>query len=207
MGNDLPSSFGMALESAAAAGLQRSRHPTSNSRKTAMLNDARSHGLWEMTAPAAPECEALRHQLRADVVVIGGGYTGLSAALHLAEAGKSVAVLEANEIGFGGAGRNVGLINAGMWVLPSDDPRCPWPRSWRASSRSAGKCALPGAFDRRNAPDRLRARNERDPALRCRRRRTWRKSGSVAPRWAARGADVSLLSAEETGKAHWNHGL
>jgi glycine/D-amino acid oxidase-like deaminating enzyme len=50
------------------------------------------------------------------------GYTGCSAALHLAEAGKQAIVLEATEIGFGGAGRNVGLVNAGLWVMPSDIP-------------------------------------------------------------------------------------
>src|SRR5690606_20880584 len=49
---------------------------------------------------------------------VGGGYTGLAAALHLAEAGTAVTLLEAAEIGFGGAGRNVGLVNAGMWVMP-----------------------------------------------------------------------------------------
>jgi glycine/D-amino acid oxidase-like deaminating enzyme len=48
----------------------------------------------------------------------GGGYTGLSAALHLAEGGTSVCLLEAADIGFGGAGRNVGLVNAGLWVMP-----------------------------------------------------------------------------------------
>ena len=41
-----------------------------------------------------------------DVVVIGAGYTGTSTALHLAQAGASVAVLEAFDIGFGGSGRN-----------------------------------------------------------------------------------------------------
>ena len=56
----------------------------------------------------------------ADVVVIGAGYTGLSTALHLAQAGVSVVVLESHDVGFGGSGRNVGLVNAGMWVTPDE---------------------------------------------------------------------------------------
>jgi glycine/D-amino acid oxidase-like deaminating enzyme len=64
----------------------------------------------------------LSGELRADVAVIGAGFTGLSAALHLAEAGASAVVLEGVEIGFGGSGRNVGLVNAGMWVMPDDLP-------------------------------------------------------------------------------------
>src|SRR5690606_21735345 len=55
-----------------------------------------------------------------EVAVIGAGYTGLSTALHLAERGIGAVVLEAAGIGFGGAGRNVGLVNAGMWVMPDD---------------------------------------------------------------------------------------
>ncbi len=87
-----------------------------------MLDDPRSHGLWEKTAPSPPATDPLAGDKAADVVVVGGGYTGLSAALHLAEAGASVILIEAKEIGFGGAGRNVGLINAGMWVMPDDLP-------------------------------------------------------------------------------------
>lgn len=83
-----------------------------------MQNNPRSHGLWEQTAPAAPLTGPLVGEAPADVVVIGGGYTGLSTALHLAERGGDVVLLEAVEIGFGGAGRNVGLVNAGMWVMP-----------------------------------------------------------------------------------------
>ncbi|PWC76799.1 FAD-binding oxidoreductase [Azospirillum sp. TSH64] len=83
-----------------------------------MLNDPRSHGLWERTAPAAPPTAPLSGSVQADVVIVGAGYTGLSAALHLAESGVSAVVVEAVEIGFGGAGRNVGLVNAGMWVMP-----------------------------------------------------------------------------------------
>ena len=83
-----------------------------------MLNNPRSHGLWELTASAPPPTTVLSESRKADVVVIGGGYTGVSAALHLAQGGAKVAVLEAVELGFGGAGRNVGLVNAGMWVMP-----------------------------------------------------------------------------------------
>jgi glycine/D-amino acid oxidase-like deaminating enzyme len=85
-----------------------------------MLDNPRSHGLWERTAPPAPATAPLAGSVSADVVIVGGGYTGLSAALHLAEADSNVVLLEAAEIGFGGAGRNVGLINAGMWVMPDD---------------------------------------------------------------------------------------
>ena len=84
-----------------------------------MNGDPRSHGLWEQSAPAAPAAVCLDEQISADVVVIGAGFTGLSAALHLREMSIDVAVLEANEIGFGGSGRNVGLVNAGLWLRPA----------------------------------------------------------------------------------------
>lgn len=83
-----------------------------------MLNDPRTHGLWQRTAPPAPSTDPLREEIVADVVVIGAGYTGLSASLHLSEKGVSVVVLDAAGIGFGGAGRNVGLVNAGLWITP-----------------------------------------------------------------------------------------
>jgi glycine/D-amino acid oxidase-like deaminating enzyme len=85
-----------------------------------MQNDPRSHGLWEMTAPPGPETQTIEGELTADVVIVGAGYAGLSSALHLAEAGIDAVVLEAVDIGFGGAGRNVGLVNAGMWMMPND---------------------------------------------------------------------------------------
>lgn len=51
---------------------------------------------------------------------MGGGFTGCSAALHLAEAGVNVQLLEAQKIGHGGSGRNVGLVNAGLWTPPDE---------------------------------------------------------------------------------------
>src|SRR5688572_13985980 len=84
-----------------------------------MNGDPRSHGLWEACAAAAPPTRPLTEHLCVDVAIVGAGYTGSSAALHLALAGASTAVLEAVDIGFGGSGRNVGLVNAGMWLRPS----------------------------------------------------------------------------------------
>ncbi|CAM3120633.1 NAD(P)/FAD-dependent oxidoreductase [Asticcacaulis taihuensis] len=84
--------------------------------------NTKTHGLWETTAPAAPETATLAAEIRTSVCIIGGGYTGNSAALHLAKKGVASIVLEAKEIGFGGAGRNVGLVNAGMWVMPDELP-------------------------------------------------------------------------------------
>ncbi len=83
-----------------------------------MQNDPQSHGLWEMTAPPLPPCPPLVGAAQAEVAIVGAGYTGMSAALTLAEAGVSVRLIEAVEPGYGGAGRNVGLVNAGMWVMP-----------------------------------------------------------------------------------------
>jgi glycine/D-amino acid oxidase-like deaminating enzyme len=72
-------------------------------------SDPRS-SLWYWTAPAAPETPPLEESGRYDVAVIGGGYTGLSAALHLAAGGARVVLLEARDPGFGASGRNHGQV-------------------------------------------------------------------------------------------------
>ncbi len=63
--------------------------------------------------PLAP-FPALQGDVTADVCIVGGGYTGLSAALHLAEAGRSVVLLEAHRVGFGASGRNGGQLGSGQ---------------------------------------------------------------------------------------------
>ena len=57
--------------------------------------------LWTLTAGPLPQTAPLDGDLHVDLAVIGGGFTGLSAALHAAEAGLSVAVIEAEQVGFG----------------------------------------------------------------------------------------------------------
>jgi glycine/D-amino acid oxidase-like deaminating enzyme len=85
-----------------------------------MRGDPRSHGLWELSAPPAPLTPRLEGEIACDIAVVGAGFTGLSTALHAAQAVASVVVLDGAEIGFGGSGRNVGLVNAGMWVMPDE---------------------------------------------------------------------------------------
>lgn len=67
----------------------------------------------ETATPLAP-FPALEGDTRADVCVIGGGFTGLSAALHLAEAGFDVVLIEAQRVGFGASGRNGGQVGSGQ---------------------------------------------------------------------------------------------
>ena len=57
---------------------------------------------------------ALRGRHRVDLCIIGGGFTGLSAALHAAEKGLSVVLLEAHRVGFGASGRNGGQVGSGQ---------------------------------------------------------------------------------------------
>lgn len=75
---------------------------------------------YAATATPSPERAALRGEVRADVCVVGAGYTGLSAALHLAEAGLSVVVVEAHRAGFGASGRNGGQLGSGQRADQTD---------------------------------------------------------------------------------------
>jgi gamma-glutamylputrescine oxidase len=71
---------------------------------------ANPHGTWPR----------LTESIRVDVCVVGGGFTGLSAALNLAERGYKVALIEANRIGWGASGRNGGQINTGLRKSPQE---------------------------------------------------------------------------------------
>ncbi|MFZ4687665.1 MAG: NAD(P)/FAD-dependent oxidoreductase [Polymorphobacter sp.] len=69
---------------------------------------------YAATAHPAPRWPVLAGEIVADLVVVGGGATGLSAALHAAEAGMRVVLLEAGRIGWGASGRNGGQIIPGL---------------------------------------------------------------------------------------------
>lgn len=79
-----------------------------------MNQDTHPQSWYAATAHALPEQPQLRGEVKADVAIVGAGYTGLSAALHLAEKGLKVVVLEAGRIGCGASGRNGGQIHSGQ---------------------------------------------------------------------------------------------
>lgn len=89
---------------------------------------------YAATARGGPACAPLDRDSRVDVCVVGGGFTGIGAALRLAQRGLSVALLEAGPLGFGASGRNGGQVHVGMrreqpWLedkVGADDARHLW---------------------------------------------------------------------------------
>ena len=113
--------------------------------KIAVLN----HNYYQATQNQQITCSSLQEDETADVAVIGGGLTGISAALNLAERGHSVVLLEAQEIGWGASGRNGGQIVPGLAIdqialeklVGREDARALWDFSLRAIDTIADRVA------------------------------------------------------------------
>jgi gamma-glutamylputrescine oxidase len=69
---------------------------------------------YAAVTPLLTPFPALAGDTRADVAIVGGGYTGLSAALHLAERGQDVVLIDAHRVGWGASGRNGGQLGSGQ---------------------------------------------------------------------------------------------
>lgn len=78
-----------------------------------MTAEAHAPSYYAATAHPAPARPPLQGTVKADICVVGGGFTGVSAALNLAERGYDVVLLEANRIGWGATGRNGGQVCSG----------------------------------------------------------------------------------------------
>ncbi|AYR26994.1 NAD(P)/FAD-dependent oxidoreductase [Herbaspirillum rubrisubalbicans] len=82
------------------------------------FNAGQQLSLWSATGGEIPVTPPLQASARYDVAIIGAGYTGLSTALHLAEAGVSVCVLDTHAPGWGASGRNGGQVIPGLKYDP-----------------------------------------------------------------------------------------
>ncbi|MGA0565439.1 NAD(P)/FAD-dependent oxidoreductase [Ancylobacter sp. VNQ12] len=147
--------------------------------------------LYADTAPPAPTTTELAGDVTAKIAIIGGGFTGLSTVLHLAEAGVDAVMIEANEIGWGASGRNGGQVNPGL--------------KWEPEELEAGFGPDLGARMVRlgsEAPGLVFDLVERH-GIACAPRRGGTIRAAVSPRsavgvrsyqrqWAARGADVVI---------------
>ncbi len=159
--------------------------------------------IWEATASvAAPEAPPLAESVRADVAIVGAGYTGLAAALALAERGARAIVLEAQAPGFGASGRNGGQVIPGLKLDPDALDR----RFGEATTAFVGEAA--------EATFALIERLQ----LSCGARRTgWIQAtvkqthrGVIAARaeqWRRRGAPVEALDSVAVAKATGARGL
>ena len=149
--------------------------------------------LWTATATPGRPCPPLAGECRADVCVVGGGFTGLSAALHLAEVGAEVVLLEAGEPGYGASGRNGGQVIPGLKLDPDAI------EAWLGPERGARVVELVGG-----AADFVFALVRRAPAISCEARQDgWIKAAHTAAtlraairsarEWNRRGAPVEEL--------------
>jgi len=100
-----------------------------------MSNVRWPNSLWAAVTPSGPDLPELTGTQQADVIVIGGGFTGLSTALHLREAGVDVAIVEAAEPGWGASGRNNGQV---IPTLSRPDPEDIVARHGEAGERFVG---------------------------------------------------------------------
>lgn len=166
--------------------------------------------LWHATAPAIPPFPPLAGGAEADLLVIGGGFTGLSAALHAAQAGLRVVLVEAETIAFGATGRNAGFVVPNFAKVDPDDVRTRLgePRAARLLEMAAGSADLVFSLIRRHAIacDALRSGwiqpSHSDAAL--------ARATERVRQWQALGRPVELLDAAEvqalTGVKGWRGG-
>ncbi len=155
--------------------------------------------LWEATATPAPEFPALSGPVRAQVAVVGAGYTGLSAALHLAEAGQDVVVIDGAAPGWGASGRNGGQVIAGVKHDPETLLSLFGPVVGDRLVRTVG--AAPDVVFELIARHGIECAAVRTGWIQLAvSKATLAVSGERVRQWGAAGADVAPLDAGETAR-------
>jgi glycine/D-amino acid oxidase-like deaminating enzyme len=153
--------------------------------------------LWAETAVPAPAYAPLAADQRAEIAVVGAGYSGLSAALYLAEAGRSVAVLEAVQPGWGASGRNGGQVNPGWKLRPNDvEARYGREQGGRINAMANAACDLVFHLIDWHDIDCDAVRPGYVQGAQSRRGIGFLESWTR--QWSARGAAVELLSRHDT---------
>ena len=164
-----------------------------------MTDDRRAWppSLWAETAAPGPDCAPLVGDHHPDVAVVGAGFTGLSAALHLAEAGHAVRVVEAAQPGWGASGRNGGQVNPGWKLLPDEVEALHGPeRGARINEMADAACDLVFHLIEWHGIDCDAVRPGYVQGAQSQRGIAFLEDWTR--QWSARGAPVDLLSRRET---------
>jgi glycine/D-amino acid oxidase-like deaminating enzyme len=151
--------------------------------------------LWTHTAAPTSHYPSLQGERRADVAVVGGGFTGLSAALHLAMGGADTVLLESEQPGFGASGRNNGQVIPAYSRHNPDDAVAAFgeERGERLNEMVAASADLVFDLIRKHEIDCDAVQNGwLQPAHRASRMRGVRAKHD---QWAARGAPVEMYDA------------
>lgn len=155
------------------------------------------NSLWTATANPAPACPPLSGEAETEVAIVGGGFTGLSAALHLAEAGVSATVLEAETPGWGASGRNGGQVNPGLKEDPETILKRFGPEMGERMIRMSGDAAdLVFSLIRRHEID--CAPTQTGWLRPFHNQATRAEAEERAAQWRRRGAPLRMLDAAET---------
>jgi glycine/D-amino acid oxidase-like deaminating enzyme len=166
--------------------------------------------LWSVTAPPGPVCSPLSGAQRAQAAVIGAGYTGLSAALHLAESGREVVVVEAAELGERASGLNGGQVIPGVKPDPDTLERLlgPYTGGRLVATTGAGPDLVFELIARHGIECEAKRAGWLQPATS---EAALEQLARRVEQWLRRGAAVSLLSRSEvlqlTGSAIYCGGL
>ncbi len=152
---------------------------------------------WYRTAPGPPDCERLQGDVRADVVIVGAGLTGLRTAIDLAEAGTDTIVIDVERIGFGASGRSGGQCNP-IWRATPDELRSKFGQDQGDRLIQATLTAADDLFDDISRYQ-IACDAEQNGWIQAAHTSKARKNlERLQATWAAEGADISVMSKSET---------